>query len=116
MKLDPDKLRDVLSEVEAKIDRPMARFDVHDSEDFARFYHFDQLVRGGYIRAIDASHLSGSAYIIQDLTLSGHELLKKMRSETVWTRTKGKIAELGGEVPIRVLEKLLDSGWDALVG
>lgn len=116
MKLEPEKLRDVLAEVETKIDKPMAQFNVDDGDDYARFYHFDQLIRGGYIRALDASHMGGSAYIVLDLTLPGHELLKKMRSDTVWSRTKGRIAELGGEVPIRVLEKLLDSGWDTLIG
>ena len=115
MKLDPDKLRAALDETERRIDKPQAEFDVSDDDDFARFYHFDQLIRAGYVRALDASTYDGGQYIVLDLTLSGHELLKKMRSDSVWSRTKGKIAELGGEVPIRVLEKLLDAGWDALI-
>jgi len=115
MKLDPDKLRSALAEVEDGIAGPRAEVRVSDTTDYARFYHFDQLIRADYIRALDASNMQGHHYIVQDLTMSGHELLKKMRSDTVWARTKEKIADLGGEVPIRVLEKLLDSGWDALI-
>lgn len=116
MKLDPDALRVALAEVEHAIDKPNATLNVNDESDFVRFYHFDQLIRAGYIRALDASSHGGGQYIVQDLTMPGHELLNKMRSDTVWDRTKGKVAELGGTVPIRVLEKLLDSSWDAVLG
>lgn len=115
MKLDPEKIRLALAETEDKISGPASQFNIDDGEDFSRFYHFDQLIRAGYIRAIDASSFSGGAYIVIDLTMAGHELLKKMRSDLVWARTKGKVLELGGEVPLRVLEKLLDAGWDALI-
>lgn len=115
MRLDPEKIRLALAETEENIAGPDSQFNIHDGEDFSRFYHFDQLIRSGYIRAIDASSFSGGSYIVIDLTMAGHELLKKMRSDTVWARTKGKILELGGEVPLRVLEKLLDAGWDTLI-
>jgi hypothetical protein len=116
MKLDPERLRTTLSEVEDAIDGPRSEVRVSEREDYPRFYHFDQLVRAGYIRALDSSTQSGHSYIVLDLTMNGHELLKKMRSDTVWSKAKEKISALGGEVPIRVLEKLLDAGWDALIG
>lgn len=114
MKLDPEKLRSVLAEVEEGIVGPRSEVRVSD-EDYARFYHFDQLVRAGYLRAIDASNLQGRHYIVLDLTMAGHDLLKKMRNDSVWAKTKSKIADLGGEVPIRILEKILDAGWDSII-
>lgn len=115
MKLDPDKLRAALAEVEEGIVGPRSEVRVSEADDYARFYHFDQLVRADYLRAIDAGNMQGHHYIVLDLTMTGHELLKKMRNDSVWAKAKSKIADLGGEVPIRILEKILDAGWDSII-
>lgn len=114
MKLDMSRVRDALTEVEQGINSVTDEVRVSDKPDFVRFYHFRQLIEAGYIDAIDVGHMRGSAYIVEDLTWAGHDLLKKMRNEGVWNRVKAKVSDLGGEVPLRVLEKLLDAGWDAL--
>lgn len=115
MKLDPDKLRAALAEVEKGIVGPRSEVRVSETDDYARFYHFDQLVRAGHLRAVYASHMQGHQYVVLDLTMAGHELLKKMRNDSVWAKAKSKIADLGGEVPIRILEKILDAGWDSIL-
>lgn len=114
MKLEPDYLRELMVETEAAIKGPKAHFFVDETEDFRRWYHFNQLFDGKYLLARDASTMSGHRLLVQDLSFSGHQLLAKMRNESVWNKARQKIATVGGEVPIRILEKLLDQGWDAL--
>lgn len=72
MKLHPEKLRAVLAEVEEGIVGARSEVRVSD-DDYARFYHFDQLVRAGYLRAVDASHLQGRHYIVLDQTLAANK-------------------------------------------
>lgn len=114
MRLDYDHIREILLRVEREIDKPRAEVRFSENENFIDFYHADQLVRAGFMRAIDVSTLDGGGYIVLDLTFSGHQLLTKMRNDTIWQKTKSKITELGGAVPFRILEKLLDHGWDSL--
>ncbi|MHB1101313.1 MAG: DUF2513 domain-containing protein [Devosia sp.] len=114
MKLDIAKLKSALIEVEDGVTGPRSEVRVSSATDFSRYYHFNQLIEAGYLQAINTSSHNGYSYIVTDLTWKGHELLKKMRNDGIWNRAKSKVSELGGEVPIRVIEKILDAGWDAL--
>ncbi|MFC4625536.1 DUF2513 domain-containing protein [Daeguia caeni] len=114
MRLDYDHIRELLLRVEEEIDKPRAEVRFSETANFKDFYHADQLVRAGFLRAIDVTTMSGGGYIVLDLTFEGHQLLNKMRNDTIWQKTKSKIAEVGGAVPLRILEKLLDHGWDNL--
>lgn len=114
MHLDYDHIREILIRVEEAIDKPRAQVKFDEHTNFKDFYHVNQLVNAGFLRAINASSMSGGAYIVLDLTFAGHQLLDKMRNDTIWQKTKAKVADLGGAVPLRILEKLLDRGWDSL--
>lgn len=115
MKLDEDEIRRTLIRVEDAIDGPEAELQIGIDDGFAALYHFRQLIEAGYIKAIDISSADGEAYIVEDLTFAGHQLLKKMRNEKVWGRVKAKLAEMGGQAPLRIVERLLDEGWDRLL-
>ena len=115
MKLDLDVLRSCLIEVETVIQAPGDQFTIGDDDDFLRFYHFRQLFHAGRLEAKPSPRSNARMFTIFDLTPSGHELLKKMRNDTVWAKAKGKVSELGGQVPLRVMEKILDGAWDQLL-
>lgn len=117
MRLDEEALRKVLADVERRIN--VVRRDEYeisiDKIGEVEFYHYDLLIEGGYIKAEDIGVNDTDAYVIKNLTMAGHDLLKKTRNDTVWQRAKSKLKELGGDVPLRIFEKLLDQGWDQLI-
>ena len=114
MRLDHDHIRDLLMRVEREIAKPRADVRFYEWDNFKDFYHADQLVRAGFLRAIDITTMSGGGYIILDLTFEGHQLLSRMQNNTIWQKTTTKISELGGAVPLRVLEQMLDHDWNSL--
>jgi hypothetical protein len=45
--------------------------------------------------------------IVKRLTWQGHEFLAAASNESVWQKAKAKMMELGGSMPLTVLQSLL---------
>lgn len=78
--------------------------------DPVRFHHARLLWESGFVREPDilARKRSGQAIIdeleLYRLTTEGHDFLDSIRDETVWRRTKTKLAEVGGNAPLAIIK------------
>lgn len=93
MKRNWDLIRSILlkleSQAEARGSLSPDGFTGFDSE--AVSYHFKLLQSAGLIEAIDYSSLNELSLVARSLTWQGHELLDKIRNDTVWNSLKTTI-------------------------
>lgn len=111
MKRDWDVIREVLVEVEALTEEGRYRFgygvgDEHEADDQTKSQHALLLWKAGFIQAIDASTLAGSAIMAPELTWQGHDLLDTLRSKPVWERIKTTAKEKGLELTFDTVKAL----------
>lgn len=93
MKRNWDLIRSILLKLESQAEAigslsPYG-FTGFDSETVS--YHFKLLQSAGLIEAIDRSYLNKLTLFAQSLTWQGHELLDKIRNDTVWNSLKTTI-------------------------
>lgn len=78
--------------------------------DPVRFQHARLLWESRFVREPDiiASQRSRQSIIdeleLYRLTREGHDFLDSIRDETVWRRTKTKLAEVGGNAPLAIIK------------
>ena len=78
--------------------------------DPVRFHHARLLWESGFVREPDIIASGRSRHEIIDelelyrLTTEGHDFLDSIRNETVWRRTKTKLAEVGGNAPLAIIK------------
>lgn len=92
MKRNWDLIRSILLKLESQSEARGSLFDGFtgfDSETVS--YHFKLLQSAGLIEAIDYSSLNEMSLIARSLTWQGHELLDKIRNDTVWNSLKTTI-------------------------
>lgn len=108
MKRDQDLVRTILLLVEAHGTPHNHRpFRVEGYDKHAVSFHVGILYDGGYLRAVKVGDLTdGETWAPQTLTWKGHDHLDAVRSDTVWERTKTRLAAVGGDAPLEVVKAL----------
>lgn len=82
--------------------------------------HLQLLIEADLLKGKFTQYLSGefspeNALII-GIPWAGHELIDTIRSETVWSRTKERLASVGGTVSIEILKTVAKSVTKDLLG
>jgi hypothetical protein len=105
MKRDFDLIRLVLLEVENNAD-PQNWIDPEPVgyESVEVSYHVMLLEQAGLIEGWNRSAIGVFRWSARNLTWRGHEFLEAARDDTVWTRTKNTIGQLGPGIIFDVLE------------
>jgi len=97
MKRDMDLVRKILLRVEEEPTQPGGlelSIDGYDQETTAE--HVRMLAQAGYVEAIDVSTMDrGVDWRPKRLTWQGHDFLDAARNDTIWSKAKAKITELG---------------------
>jgi hypothetical protein len=100
MHRDDSYLRDLLMEIEDSPDivfitrRPLSA----STELKKQNHHLELLCDCGFL-----ARVNDNAY---RLTSAGHDFTQAVRDETIWTKTKGKVAEAGGYVTLEILSSI----------
>ena len=90
MNRDCDMIRGILIEIEDAIVPKEYKFrrSPQNAEIYKFYYHVKILFDNKYLSGIDASDLSNWCILNVELTWNGHELLNKIRSNTIWEKIK----------------------------
>jgi hypothetical protein len=122
MKRDMDLIRELLTRVEAHVG---PRF-LSDSDVTVDGYTADQvrehffmledagLVEGKAIHYMDGD--GGGQFLAKKLTWDGHEFIANARNDTIWNKSKEKVAAAGGSVSIATMSELMGSVAKGLLG
>ena len=103
MKLNPDCIRDILTEVESHADSFHAfRYDVENNQS-SKLYAYTRNEILYHVRQCKASDLidsyeefgGGEIIYISDLTPTGHEFLASIQDPGIWSQIKEKANSLG---------------------
>ena len=105
MKRDMDLVRAILIATEqAEAGQPVTRLEGYSDIDFA--YNASLMEQAGLIDAAIA-RAAGAGPVkahVRSLTWDGHEFLDAVRSDSVWAKTKARIAESVGAASFDVLK------------
>lgn len=118
MKRDIELIRKILFKVEEDIDN-VAEYnlsiDGYSMEQVA--YHCAILHEGGYIHAYEAQYGDDEVYCfgVARLTWEGHNLLDKIREDTVWNKTKEIVKEKALPDVFEVIKSVSTSVLSAFV-
>lgn len=124
MKFDIDCVRNILLCIESNdfgnellIDDLVARLPAYSHDELE--YTCLKLLDGGFLDVTTAHCLGCSHPVvvrIHEITFSGHEFLDKIKSDTVWTKTKNIAGNIGSfslntikEIATSVLSELIKS-------
>ena len=118
MKRDMELVRKILFELEDTVGNVAEynlKIDGYSMDQVA--YHCALLFEGGYIHDYKGQYGSGELYAfgVGRLTWEGHDLLDKIRSDTVWNRTKDTIINRGLPMVIDVIKEVSTSIISAMV-
>ena len=121
MKRDWDVIREVLIEVEtlSEVDHNQfgyGRGDEYADSDNAKSEQALLLWKAGFIEAIDAGTMAGSAIVAPELTWQGHDLLDILRSKPVWERIKKTAQEKGIELTFDAVKALGKAALTTILG
>ena len=72
------------------------------------------LVDGKPLRYSDGS--GGGTYVAKNLTWAGHEFMANARNDTIWNKTRERVASAGGSVSVATLSELMGSIAKGLLG
>ena len=112
MKRDMELIRQILFNVENKIDNVVIEnLEVSDYDKEEIAYHCALLYEAGLISYYEGEYADGEIcdFIIGRLTWDGHELLDKIREDTVWNRTKDIITTKGLPMIFDVVKEVASS-------
>jgi hypothetical protein len=102
-----DLIRLVLLEVEKNNEPTRAiTVTVDDYSEVQVQYHVKLLTDAGYLVSQNRSTVAVMNYRPKSLTWKGHDFLESTRSATVWNRVKTKLAEMGTDAPLSVVQQL----------
>jgi hypothetical protein len=92
------------------------KFDGYDDETVG--YHGFLLVDAGLAEGIDVAGLGSEspAYHVHRLTSAGHDFADAVRNDTVWNKTKTKLADVGSGVSLQVVTQLSTSFLKSMLG
>ncbi|MDF2910626.1 MAG: hypothetical protein K0Q56_1507 [Sporolactobacillus laevolacticus] len=124
MRLNHDCVRDILLFVEElPLNKIAFNKDVFNSPKLKKYSHDDvtyaayQLKSAGYIEGIIMK--ASDVYqikTISDLTWNGHQFLDNIRSETVWEKSKSKVAETVGSASVSIISQVAASFVKSMLG
>jgi hypothetical protein len=108
MKRDLDLIRLILLEAENNAD-PQNWFDPEPVgyETEAVSYHVMLMEQAGLIEGWNRSAIGVFRWSARNLTWRGHEFLEAAKDDTVWTKTKNTIGQLGPGIIFDLLEEVL---------
>lgn len=99
MKRNLDLIREILFYIEQNYEageKWITSVEIDGYSDVVIAEHIVLAYQDGFIQAIkDVSSCSGTEYWVGNLTNSGYDFLDKIRSDTVWNKTKAVITEKG---------------------
>ncbi len=112
MKLDPDCIRDILMDLEGKI-QDVGELVTYPKESglLGKYqrnvlsYHTRQCILSGLLLTYRDDFDGQDSFHIKDLSPSAHEFLANIRSETTWSKTK-EVAKKVGSSSLTVLLKI----------
>lgn len=112
MTRDMELIRKALMEIEKQVDNVAVfnlKIDGYTMEQIA--YHCSILYDAGMVHSYKGSYGSGELYAfgVGRLTWEGHEFLDKIRSDTIWNKTKDVIAKHGLPMVIDVVKDIATS-------
>lgn len=118
MKRDMDLIRKILLKVESTVGNTIVYNPEIEGYSYEQVtYHCSILYEGGYISKY--GKLEGSGEIeefgVGRLTWEGHDLLDKIRSDTVWNKTKETIINQGLPMVVDVVKDISTSVISAMV-
>lgn len=124
MKRNDDLIRDLLLAIEeAPAGKTVAGRDLHrpDHADADVIEHLKLLDDAGFLDVEFRRHLGdhgpqlGNTEVCR-LTWDGHEFIATIRSDTVWNKTKERVADVGGSVSLTTLSEVAGSVAKGLLG
>lgn len=96
MKRDWNLIRDLLIHIEDAEGQHLLNEDINVDTPERVYYHLDQMIQSGLINGDKCTYMSGGGRVaITGLTPKGHDFLEKIRSDTVWTKTKTLVKDKG---------------------
>lgn len=105
MKRDMDLIRTILLEAEATAaEQAVVRIDGYDDSNYAyNVWLMEQagLVEAAVVRA--SGHIPIKAHVFS-LTWAGHDFLDAVRNDSIWAKTKARVAETAGSASFDVLK------------
>jgi len=106
MKRDMNLIRALLLEIEGENPKP----DLSAYSEEQRVYHCALLIEAGLVHGSVLENQSGCpvGVVTMRLTWAGHEFLDAARNETIWKKAIERLKNVGGNVTLSVLEKLLE--------
>lgn len=121
MRLNPDCIRDILLQVEDKIDsrKTTISFDellesLPNYDENTLHYHVNQISKADLVDKV--LYADCRPYVISDLSPEGHEFLANIRSNTNWNKTKEIAKNVGAsslsslrEIAVSVISELIKS-------
>ncbi|MSS11741.1 DUF2513 domain-containing protein [Clostridium sp. WB02_MRS01] len=118
MKRDMELVRKVLIKIEETVNNTAEyniKVDDYSMDQIA--YHCALLFEGGFIHDYEGQYGSGELYSfgVGRLTWEGHDFLDKIRSDTVWNKTKETITKQGLPMVIDVIKDISTSVISAMV-
>jgi len=112
MKRDMEVIRKVLLAIEEQFeDVAIYNLKVDDLGMKTIAYHCNLLYDAGYVSDYKAQYAEDEIYTfgVSSLTWEGHEFLDKIRDDTIWNKTKEKIAKKGLPMVIDVVKDIATS-------
>lgn len=98
MKRDFDLIRKILLAIEEQyVDVALYNIKIDDYDKKVVAYHCDLLYDAGLISNYKAQYANGTIHLfgVGSLTWEGHEFLDKIKSDTIWNKTKETVIHKG---------------------
>jgi len=115
MTLDFDKIKEIfeLSIERHQVHQTVSNSDFPSQEQESVAYQVMHLQSRGYVEADYIPHLRApetpAEFTIKGLTFEGHSLLKLMRDEAMWERTKQVVEQSGAELGFDAIQAALST-------
>lgn len=120
MKRDLDLIRDILIFIEknAKFNENLylQNFEVLNRPYDEIAYQLQLLSDVGFIESKEIRAVGVYDCFIKRMTMHGHEYLDSIRNETIWNKTKEKLADIGGNAPLAIIQELAAGITRAVLG
>jgi hypothetical protein len=119
VKRDVELVRSILLAVEEADPWTVTERSFPDYEPIVVAQHVALLKEAGYLEggiAEDSSRGVAVEANVQRLTWEGHEFLDAVRSDTVWEKTKSKIADTVGSVSLEIVKAVAVSVATTAIG
>ena len=113
MELDMDLLRSLLEYVEKN--DPYAYSDAIKISNYSEkliTYHVGLLLDNDYIKGYKENYQLGTLYMVERLTMNGHQLLELIRNDTIWKQIKKTFNKIG----LVALPSLIPLVWPYIKG